>query len=419
MAQLSDDCFAHGGKLMTTADALALLEEKLLCITEKETISVVESLGRVLAEDVISPCNVPPHDNSAVDGYAVYFDDLNTTSETTLPISDRITAGSHVRETLRKGTAARIFTGAPMPLGADTVLMQEDCRLVGTEEVSIPLGIKPGSNRRFAGEDVEKSSVILHAGRTIRPQDMGLISAVGISKIKVHKLLRVAFFSTGDELRNPGTPLDSGQVYDSNRYTINGLLKNLGCNVTDLGILPDKPDLIHKALESTVNRYDLVLTSGGVSVGEEDHVKQVVESLGTLHAWRLAIKPGRPVALGQIGSTAFVGLPGNPVAVIVTFSNFVRPLINLLSGAENTPPKIFPVVAAFSHKKKKDRKEWVRVHLKENLEGHWEAHKYPKEGAGILSSVCHSDGFAVLDEDLLSIKPGDTISYLPFNEIAL
>lgn len=419
MAQLSDDCFAHGGKLMTTANALALLEEKLQCITETETISVVESLGRILAEDVISPCNVPPHDNSAVDGYAVYFDDLNTTSETILPISDRIAAGSYVRETLRKGTAARIFTGAPMPLGADTVLMQEDCRLIGTNEVSIPLGIKPGSNRRFAGEDVEESSVILHAGRTMRPQDMGLISAVGISKIKVHKLLRVAFFSTGDELRDPDTPLDSGQVYDSNRYTINGLLKNLGCNVTDLGILPDKADLIHKALESTVNRYDLVLTSGGVSVGEEDHVKQVVESLGSLHAWRLAIKPGRPVALGQIGSTAFVGLPGNPVAVIVTFSNFVRPLINLLSGAENTPPKTFPVIAAFSHKKKKDRKEWVRVHLKENLEGHWEAHKYPKEGAGILSSVCHSDGFAVLDEDLLSIKPGDTISYLPFNEIAL
>ncbi len=419
MAQLSDDCFAHGGKLMTTAEALSLLEEKLQCITETETISVIQSLGRILAKDIISPCNVPPHDNSAVDGYAVYFDDLNGTSATILPISDRITAGSHVRETLCKGTAARIFTGAPMPFGADTVLMQEDCVLEGTDKVSIPVGIKSGANRRFSGEDIEKDSVILEAGRTIRPQDMGLISAVGIEAVKVHKSLRVAFFSTGDELKNPGTPLESGQVYDSNRYTINGLLKNLGCSVTDLGILPDKPDLIHKALESTINQYDLVLTSGGVSVGEEDHVKQVVESLGSLHAWRLAIKPGRPIALGQIGSTAFVGLPGNPVAVIVTFSNFVRPLINLLSGASDIQPKAFPVIAAFSHKKKKDRKEWVRVHLKENLEGHWEAHKYPKEGAGILSSVCHSDGFAVLSEDILSIKPGDMISYLPFNEVAL
>ncbi|WP_120498823.1 gephyrin-like molybdotransferase Glp [Kiloniella sp. EL199] len=419
MAQLSDDCFAHGGKLMTTAEALSLLEEKLKCITETETISVVEALGRILAENIVSPCNVPPHDNSAVDGYAVCFEDLSHTSATILPISDRITAGSHVRETLRKGTAARIFTGASMPLGADTVLMQEDCTLEGADKVSIPVGIKPGSNRRFAGEDVEKESVIFAAGRTIRPQDMGLISAVGISTIKVRKSLRVAFFSTGDELKSPGTPLESGQVYDSNRYTINGLLKNLGCNVTDLGILPDKPDLIHKALKNTINQYDLVLTSGGVSVGEEDHVKQIVESLGSLHAWRLAIKPGRPIALGQIGSTAFVGLPGNPVAVIVTFSNFVRPLINLLSGASNTQPKVFPVIAAFSHKKKKDRKEWVRVHLKENLEGHLEAHKYPKEGAGILSSVCHSDGFAVLGEDILSIKPGDMISYLPFNEVAL
>ncbi|KKJ77695.1 molybdopterin biosynthesis protein MoeA [Kiloniella litopenaei] len=419
MAQLSDDCFAHGGKLMTTAEALTLLENKLRCITSTEIISVQDALGRVLSEDVMSPCNVPPHDNSAVDGYAVYFDDLNKTSVTTLPISDRITAGSHVPGTLDKGTAARIFTGAPMPLGADTVLMQEDCTLVETNKVSIPVGIKLGSNRRFAGEDVEQGSVIFRAGRRVRPQDLGLISAIGISKISVQKSLRVAFFSTGDELRNPGTPLESGQVYDSNRYTINGLLKNLGCNVTDLGILPDKPDLIHKALESTINRFDLVLTSGGVSVGEEDHVKQVVESLGSLHAWRLAIKPGRPVALGQIGSTAFVGLPGNPVAVIVTFANFVRPLINLLSGAENVTPKTFPVVAAFAHKKKKDRREWVRVHLRESLDGQWEAHKYSKEGAGVLSSVCHSDGFAVLNEDLLSVHPGDTISYLPFNEIAL
>ncbi|OUS14642.1 molybdopterin molybdenumtransferase MoeA [Rhodospirillales bacterium 47_12_T64] len=419
MAQLTDDCFAHGGKLMTTSEALILLQEKLHCISKPEILPVANCLGRTLAEDIISPCNVPPHDNSAVDGYVVNFDDLHPGENTLLPVTDRIAAGSEVKENLAQGTAARIFTGAPMPLGADTVLMQEDCMLDDKGHVSIPDGIKRGSNRRFAGEDVDKGSVIFKARRILRPQDLGLISAVGISHISVRKPLNVALFSTGDELRNPGDNLLSGQVFDSNRFAITGLLQNLGCIVTDLGILADNLDTIRSALSKAAGKFDLVITSGGVSVGEEDHVKQAVEAQGSLHAWRLAIKPGRPIALGQLGKTAFVGLPGNPVAVMVTFANFVRPLIQILSGSEYRPPFSFPVIAAFKHKKKVDRREWLRVHLKKQENGSWEAHKYPRDGAGVLSSVCGSDGFAELPEDLLTVEPGQVITYLPFNEVAL
>ncbi len=419
MAQLTDDCFAHGGKLMTTAQALVLLQQKVHCITEEEELPVANCLGRVLSRDITSACNVPPHDNSAVDGYAVYFDDLNTNKNTLLPISDRIAAGSRIKGHLAQGTSARIFTGAPMPLGADTVLMQEDCELDGKGNVIIPHGIKRGSNRRFAGEDVSVDSIIFKAGRVLRPQDLGLISAVGTARISVRKPLSVALFSTGDELKNPGDPLISGQVYDSNRYAITGLLQNLGCRVTDLGILADDLDTISEALSRVAGKFDLVITSGGVSVGEEDHVKQAVEAQGSLHAWRLAIKPGRPIALGQLGQTAFVGLPGNPVAVMVTFANFVRPLIQILSGSEYRAPFSFPVIAAFNHKKKVDRREWLRVHLKKNDAGSWVAHKFPRDGAGVLSSVCASDGFAELPEDLLTVEPGQVITYLPFNEIAL
>ncbi|MCZ4281877.1 molybdopterin molybdotransferase MoeA [Kiloniella laminariae] len=419
MAQLSDDCFAHGGKLMTTAEALALLAEKVRCITAIETKTVHQCLGRILASDLLSSVNVPPHDNSAVDGYAVAFDDLVPGETTVLPISERMAAGTPLPDKIKIHTAVRIFTGAVMPQGTDTVLMQEDCVLDQNGNVSIPSGIKRGANSRKAGEDVTAGTVIFQAGHRLKPQDLGLISAVGITEIPVRRPLQVALFSTGDELQNPGTMLKSGQVYDSNRFTITGLLQNLGCAVTDLGILSDDFEVIRHALGEAAGQFDLILTSGGVSVGEEDHVKQAVECQGSLHAWRLAIKPGRPIALGQIGSTAFVGLPGNPVAVVVTFANFVRPLIALLSGNNIQPPRCFPITAAFTHRKKAARREWIRVHLRKNSEGLLEAHKFPKEGAGVLSSVCASDGFAELPEDLLSVEPGQIITYLPFNEVGL
>src|SRR5690606_23189583 len=296
MAQLSDDCFAHGGRLMPVEEALALIAERTTKVTEDETIPLGEALGRVLAADLVATLSVPDHVNSAVDGYAVYFDDLDPRVETRLPVHGRAAAGHPLPGRHPRGTAVRIFTGAAMPAGEgdqdpDTVMMQEDCRLEGDTVVIAP-GIKRGANRRLAGEDVEAGTVALSAGRRLRPQDLGQAAALGQKELPVSRRLRVALFSTGDELREPGQPLPAGCLYDSNRYTLGGLLRGLGCAVTDLGILPDRAPVVRDALAAAAGDHDLLITSGGVSVGEEDHVKGAVEALGRLHAWRLAIKPG-------------------------------------------------------------------------------------------------------------------------------
>ena len=417
MAQLSDDCFAHGGRLMTTAEALDLLAEKVTPLGDAESVSLPEALGRILAEDIVATHDVPPHDNSAVDGYAVYFDDLDPDGETRLPIAGRVTAGHPLDAPARTGTATRIFTGARMPDGPDTVMMQEDCALDG-ETVSIRPGIKRGANRRLRGEDISAGATVLSAGRRLRPQDLGQAAAVGRRTLNVARPLRVALFSTGDELCEPGDGLAPGCIYDSNRYTVGALLRGLGCRVSDLGILADQPGPVEAALAAAAIDHDLIITSGGVSVGEEDHVKQAVETLGHLHAWRLAIKPGRPIALGQVGRVPFVGLPGNPVAVMVTFLNFVRPMILRLMGASDLDPHHFKVRAGFDYKKKKDRREWVRARLERDGNGGWRAEKFPRDGAGILSSMVESDGLVELPEDMTRLEAGTLVDFLPFSEVA-
>ena len=342
MAQLSDDCFAFGGALMPLQDALALLEERLSVVADVETAHLRGALGRILAEDIRAGRSVPPHDNSAVDGYAVRFAELDRDGETCLPVIGRIAAGdSPALPDPDASGAVRIFTGAAMPAGFDTVMMQEDCR-AEDGAVRIAPGIGQGANRRFAGEDVEAGAVILRAGQRLRPQDLGLAASVGLSGLPVRTRLRVALFSTGNELREPGAAASPGAVYDANRFALTGLLEQLGCAVSDLGILPDDRATIADALGAAGAGHDLVLTSGGVSVGEEDHVRAAVESLGQIHFWRLAIKPGRPVALGQIGRTPFVGLPGNPVAVMVTFLRFARPMIDRLAGASGACAEALP-----------------------------------------------------------------------------
>lgn len=416
MAQLTDDCFANGGRLMRTDEALALLETKLECMTSTETLPTADALGRVLREDVVAPGNIPPHDNSAVDGYAIYFDDLKPDGPTRLRVSGRQAAGQKPTEPPARGEALRIFTGAVMPDGVDTVMMQEDCTLEDGQ-VIVPAGIKRGANRRDAGEDVQAGSTVLHSGQRLRAQDLGQAAAVGRDTLEVSRPLRVALFSTGDELREPGEALVEGAIHDSNRYTLNGLLKGLGCEVSDLGILRDKAETIVSALDKAKENHDLIITSGGVSVGEEDHVKQAVESLGSLHAWRLAIKPGRPIALGQIGAVPFVGLPGNPVAVVVTYLVFVRPMLLRLMGGNIRLPQSFPVRADFSYRKKKDRREWIRVNLQANGDGGWKAEKFPRDGAGILSSLVESQGLVELPEDLTQVEPGMLLDYLPFSEV--
>lgn len=417
MAQLSDDCFAHGGRLMRVDEARALLAGILTPVTEGEAVPLHQALGRILAEDVVSPVDIPPAPNSAVDGYAVYHADLNPEAETRLPVIGRITAGQPELPEARRGTAVRIFTGARMPPGPDTVMMQEDCTEDG-DHVVIKPGIKKGANARKAGEDVARGDVVLHRGQKLRPQDVGQAAAVGRREVLVSQRLKVGLFSTGDELREPGADLEPGAIYDSNRYTIHALLTGLGCAVDDLGILPDDLETVRNALQAAEGKHDLLVTSGGVSVGEEDHVKTAVEALGKLHLWRLAIKPGRPIALGQVGRVPFVGLPGNPVAVVVTFLTVVRPLILRLMGGNGAPPHTFKVRAGFDHKKKKDRREWVRAHLVEDSSCGLTAEKFPREGAGILSSLVAADGLIELPEDLTRLEAGAMVEFLPFSEVA-
>ena len=415
MAQLSDDCFAFGGALTPLDDALALLEARISVVAEAETVALRTALGRILADDIRAGRSVPPHDNSAVDGYAVRFAELDPDGETRLPVIGRIAAGDPpvLADPGARG-AVRIFTGAVMPAGFDTVMMQEDCRADG-DSVRIAPGIGQGANRRFAGEDVAQGAVVLGAGRRLRPQDLGLAASVGLADLPVRARLRAALFSTGNELREPGAA-DAGAVYDANRFALAGLLEQLGCAVTDLGILPDDLAAIAEALAAAGPAHDLVLTSGGVSVGEEDHVRAAVESLGRIHFWRLAIKPGRPVALGQIGRTPFVGLPGNPVAVMVTFLRFARPLIDRLSGATVHAPRPFPVRAGFDHRKKANRREWVRATLEPCADG-WTARKFARQGAGVLSSMTAASGLVELPEDATDIRAGMTVDFLPFSEL--
>jgi molybdopterin molybdotransferase len=417
VAQLTDDCFAHGGRLMTAAEALALLAEKVGPVTGRESALLEAALGRILAEDVTAPADVPPHENSAVDGYAVFFDDLDPEAETRLPVTGRAAAGHPLGRPAKRGEAIRIFTGALMPEGPDTVMMQEDC-VEADGTVTVRPGIKRGANRRRRGEDIEAGSLVLRRGLRLRPQDLGQAAAVGRRELPVSASLKVALFSTGDELREPGGPLDPGCIYDSNRYTVGGLLRGLGCKVSDLGILADRHAVIEQALGEAAAAHDLIVTSGGVSVGDEDHVKQAVEALGKLHAWRLAIKPGRPIALGQVGRVPFVGLPGNPVAVVVTFLNIVRPMVLRLMGGRDLTPHHFQVAAAFDYKKKKDRREWVRARLESDGRGGWRAVKFPRDGAGILSSLVESDGLVELPEGLTQLQAGTLVDFLPFSEVA-
>ncbi|UYW29262.1 gephyrin-like molybdotransferase Glp [Methylorubrum extorquens] len=411
MAQLTDDCFAFGGKPMRIEDAVAMIAERFPVVAGTETVPLGLADGRIAAEDVFAGHDLPPFANAAVDGYAVRFADLEAGTETVLPVSGRLAAGAAAAE-LPLGTAIRIFTGAPMPPGADTVFMQEDVRREG-DRVVLPSGLKPGANARPAGEDLAASGLAIPAGRRLRPQDLALAAATGHAQIAVRRRLRVAVFSTGDELTEPGAPLRPGAIHDSNRVLLVTLLTRLGVAVDDLGILRDDPVTLPARLVEAARDHDLILTSGGVSTGEEDHVKTAVDAQGRLMLWRLAIKPGRPVAVGLVAGTPFVGLPGNPVAVYITLLFVVRPLLARLGGARYEPPLSWPVRAGFSYRKKAGRREFVRVSLVRSGAGDLEAQKFPRDGAGVLTSLTESDGLVELPDDATGVSPGDSLAYYP------
>ena len=422
MAQLTDDCFAFSGPVLPVADMERMITERVQPVTETEEVPLAAARGRVMAQAVIAPLDLPPFDNSAVDGYAVRHGDLSTKGETRLPVRGRLTAGSAATAPIGAGEAVRIFTGAPMPNGADTVFMQEDCRLEG-EAVVVPAGLKAGANRRLAGEDVRKGATVLPAGRRLGAQDVALAAAVGLTRLTVRRRVRVALFSTGDEIVEPGAPRPAAALYDANRYLLAGMLERLGAEVTDLGILKDDRAALAKAIGAAACGHDLVLTSGGVSTGEADHVRDAIEAVGRLVFWRVAIKPGRPVALGVIpgssgtGAAAFVGLPGNPVAVFVTFARVVRPLLLRLAGAEPEPLTALPVRLSFPYKKKKGRREYVRVALRPRADGSVEAIKHPQDGAGVITSLTETDGLAELTEDTTTVEPGSTVGFLSYGTL--
>jgi molybdopterin molybdotransferase len=415
MAQLSDDCFAFGSALLTVAGALAEIEARVTPVVGTETVPLSAAAGRILARDIIATMNLPPHDNSAVDGYAVAHSDLIPDRDTVMPVTGRAAAGHPLDRPARRGEAIRIFTGAPMPEGADTVLMQEDCAFEAGRVILKP-GIRRGANRRHAGEDITEGEVALPAGQRLRAPDLGLAAALGHRALCVFRPLRVALLSTGDEVRDPGMPLPKGAIYDANRFMLAALLTELGCAVSDMGIHPDREAAIVDALATASAQHDLIVTSGGVSTGEEDHVKSAVEQLGTLHFWRLAIKPGRPVALGQVGGVPLIGLPGNPVAVVVTFLVIARPLIAKLAGATTRDPRLFPVRAGFGYRKKPGRREYLRASLERDGDAVVAA-KYARDGAGILCSIVRSDGLVVLDEAASELTVGTMVDFLPFSEV--
>lgn len=413
MAQLSDDCFAFGGPMMSVDDAIGLITTRVNAVAEVEAVALVDADGRILARDVAAPLPLPPFTNSAVDGYAVRNEDLPQSHERAFPLDGRIQAGGRADAPIAPGQTVRIFTGAPMPSGAETVFMQEDVRLDEAGHVVLPPGLKPGANVRPAGEDIPEGHIALRAGQRLWPQHVALAAAFGLTKLDVVRRIRVAVFSTGDELASPGAPRAASQLFDSNRFMLMAMLRRLGCEVSDLGILRDERASLASGLKQVAGRHDLILTTGGVSTGEEDHVKSAVESIGRLVLWRMAIKPGRPVAMGIIDGTPLIGLPGNPVASFVTFVHVVRPTALALAGGLPEPLVPIPVRAAFTYKKKAGRREYVRVSLRAQ-DGALEAIKFPREGAGLLSSLVETDGLVELGEAVTLVEPGQSVGFLSY-----
>ncbi len=407
-------CDSHDIKLIPYHDALGRLVDAAVPLADMEEVVTAAALGRVLAEPVFSGMDVPPADNSAMDGYALRSNDILGDGDITLPVSQRIPAGTY-GQPLAAGTAARIFTGAPVPPGADAVVMQEVCT-ASDDIVAIPGPVAAGQNIRRAGEDISSGQELLAAGRRIRPQEMGLIASVGHATVSVVRRLRVAIFFTGDELVEPGGSLKPGQIYDSNRFTLLGLLAEMGCDVVDLGVVGDTLASTRQAIRSAADQADLVITSGGVSVGEEDHVRIALEEEGDLNMWRIAIKPGKPLAYGTAHGAPFIGLPGNPVSVFATFCLFVSPFIKRMQGMTSVVSRAVPVRAGFDWPKPGTRREFLRARLEQDAAGLPQAVIYPHQGSGVLTSTSWAEGFVEVPEGT-TVTAGQTVDYLPMSQM--
>ena len=416
---------------LPVAQAREFIQRLVPKVQAVESLALRSALGRVLARDVVSVINVPAHDNSAMDGYALRAVDLATdgSADTLLAIVGTAFAGAQFSGAVAAGQCVRIMTGAVMPAGLDTVVPQEFTRAARDGRVCIPAGtVRAGDNRRLAGEDLACGEVALAAGRILSPADLGLLASLGQAEVQVFRRLRVAFFSTGDELRSIGQALDTGCVYDSNRYTLWGMLTRLGVDLLDLGVVPDKPDALRAAFTQAAANADAVITSGGVSVGEADHTKQVMKALGDVLFWKIAMRPGRPMAIGRIGGLGGIGgqsgndnhpamlfgLPGNPVAVMVTFYAFVRDALLAMSGATNQPMPLLRAVSTDALRKKPGRTEYQRGILSPMADGRWQVRITGAQGSGILRSMSQANGMVVLHHTQGDVAAGELVDVIPF-----
>lgn len=402
--------------LMSVDEALEFLLDASVTTEKKESVSLDNSLSRILAFDIHSTINVPGFDNSAMDGYAIALSDNQLLQNNlSFDIVDRIPAGSTGNE-LNKGCAARIFTGAPIPKGANTVIMQEECEVSEDGvQITIARAIKLNENIRPTGNDIVEDDVILSSGKQIQPQDISLASSVGVGELIVYKKIKVGVFFTGDELVEPGTPLSSGKIYNSNRYALVALLRQVGCEVINLGNIKDKFSATCEALKTLESQCDLIMTTGGVSVGEEDHVKPAVESLGEINLWKIRMKPGKPLAYGKVKQTPFIGLPGNPVSSFVTFCIFSLPFIKKMQGNNNYQSKIIKVKANFECKRAKPRREYARARI-DHSENTPVANLYPQQGSDVMSSIVWADGLVEIPENR-TFEAGELLNYYPLSEL--
>lgn len=413
---MTDSCAtpAAENRAISAAEARQRMLSQIMPIAGHEFVPVRSALGRVLASDLIAPHDVPAHDNSAMDGYAIRFDSLAAADESRLAVVGTAFAGNAFSGLVGKGQAVRIMTGAVLPAGADTVVVQEITR-VEDGIVIIPPGQRLGQNTRRAGEDLARGGIALPAGKKVGPAELGLIASLGIAEVAVKRRLRVAFFSTGDELASIGKPLAPGEIYDSNRYTLHGLLANLGADIIDLGVVPDRPEALEATLLEAASVADAIITTGGVSVGEADFIKDILAKLGEVHFWKLNIKPGRPMAFGKVGAAWLFGLPGNPVAVMVSYTQFALDALRRLSGLDPVPEHpLLTVTAANPIKKQAGRREYLRGTLIP-VDGTWQVRTTGNQGSGVLRSMSEANCFVVLPETCAGVHAGDTVQVQLFN----
>ncbi len=413
-----DDCFLHDKDRLTHQEALAILKANITPKAATITLPLQKALGHILETTIKAPRPIPAHRNAAVDGYAYSDKAYEANKGGMFKLTHRIKAGDTLVKGMKEGATARIFTGAVLPENLDSVVMQEDVTLEEREGdvwVKIPPGLKPGANCRQAGEDTAEGYPLVERGTRLSPQHIAALAAGGINDITIYAPIKVACLSTGDEIIRKREDFQLGKVFDSNSPMLLALSAAQNCNVTDLGVIRDNPSAIMEALENAANSHDVIITSGGASKGEEDHILTALDKLGTRHMWQLAIKPGRPMCFGQINHSIFIGLPGNPVAAFICFLLYASPLLARLGGAPWPEPARFQVPANFEiTRKKPDRREFLRGRLI-TREGITRAEKFEKDGSGLIQSLIQSNGLIELDEDITAIKPGDLVNFLPFS----